>query len=46
MNAKPTKAAKRRAKAAKIKPLLAIKRVGGMTFVRIGPLVVSFCLSF
>lgn len=40
-----TKAAKRRAKAAKVKPFLSLKRVGGMTFVRVWILSFSFCIS-
>ena len=39
-------AAKRRAKAAKLKPFFSVKRVGAMTFLRVGPLSLSFCLSF
>lgn len=45
MKTKPTKAAKRRAKALKVKPLFECKRVGGLTFVRLGPIVLSFCIS-
>ena len=41
----PTKAAKRRAKLAKIRPFAECKRVGGLTFFRIGRFSLSFCVS-
>ena len=42
---KALRAAKRRAKLAKVRPFAECKRVGGLTFFRLGRLSLSFCVS-